>query len=184
VGTPAPLDGFYPGDVKTPIVATMSARAQWVVALIAIVLAFAFLGSRGLWDPDEGRYTNVAANMVASGDWLVPHRNHDVGHWTKPPLTYWAIAASFSVFGMNTVGGAHTGGAGLSVLRVVRDAHCAQDGAGARGLRFTRVRDDARACAGRRSWSPRTSCSRRGRRSRCGPMSSSDGATASCSGTC
>ncbi len=71
------------------------------VALLALVLAFPFLGSRGIWEPDEGRYTNVAINMVESGDWLNPRRNDDVGHWTKPPLTYWAVAASIRTFGLN-----------------------------------------------------------------------------------
>ena len=61
--------------------------AAWI-ALLACVLALAGLGLRGIWDPDEGRYTNVALNMLDSGDWLNPHRNHEVGHWTKPPLTY------------------------------------------------------------------------------------------------
>lgn len=70
-------------------------------AALAIVLALAFLGSRGIWDPDEGRYTNVALNMLESGDWLVPMRNEDVAHWTKPPLTYWAIAASVAAFGQS-----------------------------------------------------------------------------------
>ena len=71
------------------------------VALLALTLALVFLGTRGIWDPDEGRYTNVALNMLDSGDWLNPRRNHEVGHWTKPPLTYWAIAASVRVFGQN-----------------------------------------------------------------------------------
>lgn len=68
---------------------------------IAVLLAFAFLGSRGIWDPDEGRYTNAALNMLETGDWVHPMRNAYVGHWTKPPLTYWAIAASIGVFGSN-----------------------------------------------------------------------------------
>ncbi len=69
--------------------------------MVALMLAFGFLGSRGIWDPDEGRYTNVAINMLHSGDWLNPKRNDDIGHWTKPPLTYWAIAASVGAFGLN-----------------------------------------------------------------------------------
>lgn len=69
---------------------------------MALLLAFGFLGSRGIWDPDEGRYTNVALNMLDSGDWLNPQRNDDTGHWTKPPLTYWTIAASVAVLGQNT----------------------------------------------------------------------------------
>src|SRR5688572_9600048 len=72
------------------------------IAVMATVLALCFLGTRGMWDPDEGRYTNVALIMLDSGDWLNPHRNHEVGHWTKPPLTYWTIASSIAVFGANT----------------------------------------------------------------------------------
>lgn len=78
----------------------MSRSRVWI-ALLAVLLAFGFLGTRGIWDPDEGRYTNVALNMLDSGDWLEPRRNDDVGHWTKPPLTYWAIASSIAVFGQN-----------------------------------------------------------------------------------
>ena len=74
--------------------------AAWIAAL-ALVLSLLLLGHRGIWDPDEGRYTNVALNMLDSGDWLNPHRSSEVGHWTKPPLTYWAIASSVAVFGEN-----------------------------------------------------------------------------------
>jgi len=74
------------------------------LAVAALLLAFCFLGSRGLYDPDEGRYTNVALTMLDSGDWIDPRRNADTGHWTKPPLTYWAIAASVSAFGSNPWG--------------------------------------------------------------------------------
>ena len=76
-------------------------RPAFWIAVMAIALALGFLGSRGIWDPDEGRYTNVALNMLDSGDWLNPRRNDEVGHWTKPPLTYWAIASSVAVFGQN-----------------------------------------------------------------------------------
>ena len=72
-----------------------------VSAAIIVLLAFAFLGTRALWDPDEGRYTNVALNMLESGDWIHPMRNEHIGHWTKPPLTYWVIAGSVGVFGYN-----------------------------------------------------------------------------------
>jgi 4-amino-4-deoxy-L-arabinose transferase-like glycosyltransferase len=71
------------------------------VALLAMALGLLFLGQRGIWDPDEGRYTNVALHMLDSGDWIDPHRSEETGHWTKPPLTYWAIAASVGTFGHN-----------------------------------------------------------------------------------
>jgi 4-amino-4-deoxy-L-arabinose transferase-like glycosyltransferase len=70
----------------------------WLM-LLAGLLAFAFQGSRGLWEPDEGRYTNVALQMMDSGDYLMPHRHHGSLHVTKPPVTYWALAGSFGTFG-------------------------------------------------------------------------------------
>jgi len=65
------------------------------------VYCFAFQGNRGLFEPDEGRYSAVALQMIKSNDWLVPHTHPQHEHWTKPPLTYWAIAGSILTFGMN-----------------------------------------------------------------------------------
>jgi len=75
-------------------------------ALVFAVLAFALLfqGSRGLWERDEGRYTDVAIQMLRGKDYLIPALNDEVSHLTKPPLTYWAIAGSLSVFGRNEWG--------------------------------------------------------------------------------
>ncbi|HVT31570.1 MAG TPA: glycosyltransferase family 39 protein [Rhodanobacteraceae bacterium] len=64
-----------------------------------LAYACAFQGTRPLYSPDEGRYTNVALNMLESGDWLRPTLHPEVEHWSKPPLTYWSIAASFAAFG-------------------------------------------------------------------------------------
>ena len=63
------------------------------------MLRFAFQGVRGLWEPDEGRYTNIAIQMLRSGDFVVPAFNDDVPHFAKPPLTYWAVAAGLIVAG-------------------------------------------------------------------------------------
>lgn len=71
----------------------------YMLVAVSLILTFAFLGLRGIWDPDEGRYTNVALTMLDNGNWLDPMRNEDTGHWTKPPLTYWLIAASVATFG-------------------------------------------------------------------------------------
>lgn len=72
-----------------------------VVLIIVFILAFAFQGSRGLYEPDEGRYTATAINMIRLDDWLVPHLNSKHEHLTKPPLTYWSIAISVFVLGQN-----------------------------------------------------------------------------------
>ncbi|PZQ33381.1 MAG: glycosyltransferase [Stenotrophomonas acidaminiphila] len=87
-------DAVYAGEPN-------DAREVSLHTLVAIglILTFTFLGLRGIWDPDEGRYTNVALTMLDSGNWLDPMRNEDTGHWTKPPLTYWLIAASVATFG-------------------------------------------------------------------------------------
>lgn len=69
--------------------------------LIACVLLYACLlqGVRPLYSPDEGRYTNVALMMLDNGDWMRPMLHPEVEHWSKPPLTYWSIAASFELLG-------------------------------------------------------------------------------------
>ena len=68
---------------------------------VLLVLAFAFQGSRPLYDADEGRYTSVALHMLDSGDFIVPRLDADHPHYTKPPMTYWALAGSFALFGAN-----------------------------------------------------------------------------------
>lgn len=73
----------------------------WLLAML-VLLGFAFQGTQPLWDSDEGRYTAVALQMLDSGDFLVPRLNDHHEHFTKPPLTYWAIAAAVATFGSNT----------------------------------------------------------------------------------
>ncbi len=79
-------------------------QKQLLVALaliLGIVLPlFLQLGNRGLNEPDEGRYSEMGREMMASGDWLVP-RLEGVPHYAKPPWIYWSIAASLKLFGVN-----------------------------------------------------------------------------------
>lgn len=82
-----------------PRVAGRADLRGWLLILCIAVLGFAFLGARGLWEPDEGRYSAVALNMLESGDYLVPRLNPSNPHFAKPPLTYWAVAASVATFG-------------------------------------------------------------------------------------
>jgi 4-amino-4-deoxy-L-arabinose transferase len=77
-------------------------RPALALLALALLLGLAFQGTRGLWDPDEGRYTNVALQILRSGDWISLHRHSASLHFTKPPLTYWAMAASVAAFGWNT----------------------------------------------------------------------------------
>jgi 4-amino-4-deoxy-L-arabinose transferase-like glycosyltransferase len=77
------------------------------VVLLAVALlsyTMMFQGSRGIWERDEGRYTNIAVRMLQTGDFIVPAFNDDVPHFAKPPLTYWAIAGGITLFGWNEWG--------------------------------------------------------------------------------
>lgn len=66
--------------------------------LAASVLLFWNLGRVPLFEPDEGRYADMALTMVKTGDWLIPRMN-GVTHLHKPPLSSWLVAASFSLLG-------------------------------------------------------------------------------------
>jgi dolichol-phosphate mannosyltransferase len=79
-----------------------AARNPWASLWIWVlpVMLFFVLGQRGLNEPDEGRYAEIAREMVASGDWLVPHLN-GFEHFQKPPLIYWSTALMFKAFGFN-----------------------------------------------------------------------------------
>ena len=70
-----------------------------LLALAALLLCLQ--GARGLWEPDEGRYSAVAWHMVESGDWFTPHLSAALPHFTKPPLLYWLLAGSMTLLGRN-----------------------------------------------------------------------------------
>jgi len=74
------------------------ARAHLALVLILAASWFALLGVRPLFNPDEGRYAEIPREMLATGDWVVPHLN-DLVYIEKPPLQYWATALSFELFG-------------------------------------------------------------------------------------
>lgn len=76
-------------------------RPSLLLLALLLVLAFAFQGTRAIWEPDEGRYTATALNMLDSGDWLVPTLDGERPHLTKPPIVYWSIAASIAALGQN-----------------------------------------------------------------------------------
>ncbi len=80
---------------------TVSSSLRRTILLFVGVLLYACVlqGARPLYSPDEGRYTDVALAMLDDGDWVHPMLHHEVEHWSKPPLTYWGIAASLVIFG-------------------------------------------------------------------------------------
>jgi 4-amino-4-deoxy-L-arabinose transferase-like glycosyltransferase len=78
----------------------LSKRLAWVLMLASASLFFLPLGTHALWNSDEGRYAEIAREMLELKDWISPHLNY-VLYFEKPPLMYWLTAASFAVFGQN-----------------------------------------------------------------------------------
>jgi len=72
--------------------------------MVLLILLVLFVGvdmlERPLANPDEGRYSEIAREMALSGDWVTPRLN-GYKYFEKPPLQYWATAATFRLFGEN-----------------------------------------------------------------------------------
>ena len=75
--------------------------AERLLLLGSTALFFLPLTARALWDSDEGRYAEIAREMLELKDWISPHLNY-VLYFEKPPLMYWLTAASMALFGQNT----------------------------------------------------------------------------------
>ncbi len=123
------------------LAATAPGRRTLLAALLAL-LAVVWLepaGSR-LAEPDETRYAEIPREMLAAGDLVVPRLN-GVPYFEKPPLLYWANAASLRLFG-ETPWAARlpTRLAGLGTLLLVIFAARARRPRRARGRLFPRRR--------------------------------------------
>jgi 4-amino-4-deoxy-L-arabinose transferase-like glycosyltransferase len=86
-----------------PPIAGMKASRTRDLLFIALGVAFLLgphLGRRALWEPDEARYSEIPREMLATGDWVTPRIN-GIRYFEKPPLFYWAEAASMRFFGVS-----------------------------------------------------------------------------------
>ena len=72
----------------------------WTLFAAITVLWFGNLGSRDLMHPDEGRYAEIAREMLTTGDWVTPRLN-GLKYFEKPPLQYWVTAAAYRAFGVH-----------------------------------------------------------------------------------
>src|SRR5690242_21110309 len=71
-----------------PMLAGLTRGVWFATALLDAVVWFAALDVRKLQHPDEGRYAEIAREMVVTGDWVTP-RLDGVKYFEKPPLQYW-----------------------------------------------------------------------------------------------
>ncbi|MCE3239230.1 MAG: arnT 3 [Gammaproteobacteria bacterium] len=77
---------------------------SWLIDLFFITLTIGifymlFLGTHPLFTPDEGRYSEVAREMIVTGDYITPRLN-GVVFLDKPVFYYWLQASSIALFGL------------------------------------------------------------------------------------
>ncbi len=80
----------------------MGVKRRYAILLLSFfLLAYILpLGARDLLVPDETRYAEIPREMIAGGDWVVPHLN-GLRYFEKPPMGYWLHAGSILLFGEN-----------------------------------------------------------------------------------
>ncbi len=107
VPKPKPVPASVPEwgrPAPTPAPRVRPAIAAFASALMLGVTLWGFTYQLGsfpfLDDPNEGQYAEVAREMIERGDWMSPHLNY-VLFLNKPPLSYWAIATSYQLFGIS-----------------------------------------------------------------------------------
>src|ERR1700686_401972 len=77
----------------------LSRTALILLALALAILWFGQLELRHLVPSDEGRYAEMAREMLRTGDWITPRYN-GYKYFEKPPLQTWANALTFAWFGI------------------------------------------------------------------------------------
>ncbi|MEO7031003.1 MAG: glycosyltransferase family 39 protein [Herbaspirillum sp.] len=71
----------------------------WGLLVVFLGIWFYMLGARTLVPTDEGRYAEMAREMVATHDWITPRLNA-IKYFEKPPLQTWMNAITFELFGL------------------------------------------------------------------------------------
>jgi len=73
-------------------------RLLLLLLAFAAVMIFTGIGLRSPWPADEPRFAEVAREMVASGQWLIPMRGGEF-YPDKPPVFMWSIALFYWLTG-------------------------------------------------------------------------------------
>ena len=74
----------------------------WALLAVAVALVVVETGHTPFFEPDEARYAEIPREMLATGDLVAPRLN-GYRYFEKPPLHYWAVAASMALFGETEV---------------------------------------------------------------------------------
>ncbi len=88
-------------SAPSPVAVARAPRTAVLVAILLALCAFSYfygLGSRPIWDIDEGEHAAASKHIVQSGDWIVPYVNGEP-FLDKPILHNWFIALAFLALG-------------------------------------------------------------------------------------
>jgi 4-amino-4-deoxy-L-arabinose transferase-like glycosyltransferase len=69
-----------------------------ILLALCLTLFFIHLGTRPLWDIDEGMHAATSKEMILSGDWITPKFNGEP-FYDKPIFHNWLVALTFLIFG-------------------------------------------------------------------------------------
>jgi 4-amino-4-deoxy-L-arabinose transferase-like glycosyltransferase len=76
-----------------------SKKVVWALLAAFVLVSLYMLGARTLVPPDEGRYAEMAREMLLHGDWITTRLN-GIKYFEKPPLQTWMNALTFAAFGL------------------------------------------------------------------------------------
>src|SRR4051812_48594567 len=88
---------LFPAPQTAP--ATVRLPSLLLLIVLPALLLYPTLSFR-LLEPDEGRYAQIPKEMLARGDWVVPHLQGQP-YLDKPPLLYWLVMLSYQAFGVS-----------------------------------------------------------------------------------
>jgi hypothetical protein len=88
---------FFPGEDPNP--EPIRLRSLALLIFLPALLLYGSL-SFHLFEPDEGRYAEIPREMLNRGEWVVPLLQSEP-YLDKPPLLYWLVRLSYSVFGVH-----------------------------------------------------------------------------------
>ena len=88
---------LFPGGTH-PHIEPCRRSSLLMLLLLPAVLLYPRL-SFPLFEPDESRYAEIGREMLQRGEWVVPYLQSEP-YLDKPPLLYWLIEISYTLFGV------------------------------------------------------------------------------------
>lgn len=79
---------------------SLAGNYLFILAIITGIAYFINLGYNDIWNPNEGFYADAVRHILQNNNLLDFFFNNE-NRFNKPPVTYWAIALSCRLFGLN-----------------------------------------------------------------------------------